>query len=188
MLMRYEIQLQTMIKAMVDTVAPAVDPLNALAQEQCRLVIGTLMLMAEQLPLQYRFDCDELTRMVAFADEVGAPLEDCTGTVADALSALTASAAAGWELLSRPTSNPIDIVTAARAIRTALDHVIDAVFTDDCARAFRAHVLRVVLDQSRSEILRDRVWTRSQGFEPDAEDLPTIESLLLPLASGLVTR
>jgi hypothetical protein len=188
MLMRYEIQLQTMTKAMVDTVLPAVDPLNALAQEQCRLVIGTLMLMAEQLPLQYRFDCDELTRMVAFADELGAALEDCTGTVADASSALTASAVAGRELLSRPTADPTDLVTVARAIRTALDHVIDAVFTDDCARAYRADVHRVVLDHSRGEILRDRVWTRSQGFEPDAEELPTIESLLLPLTSGLVTK
>jgi len=188
MLMRYEIQLQTMIKAMVDTVLAAVDPLNALAQEQCRLVIGTLMLMAEQLPLQYRFDCDELTRMVAFADELGIPLEGCTGTVADASSALTASAVAGRALLSRPTANPAEIVTVARAIRTALDQVIDEVFTDQSARAYRADVLRIVLDQSRGEILRDRVWTRSQGFEPDAEDLPTIESLLLPLTSGQVTK
>ena len=76
----------------------------------------------------------------------------------------------------------------ARAIRAASDHLVDVVFTDECARAYRADVLRVVLDQSRGEILRDRVWTRSQGFEPDAEDLPTIESLLLPLTSGLVTK
>jgi hypothetical protein len=188
MLMRYEIQLQTMIKAMVDTVAPAVDPLNALAQEQSRLVIGTLMLMAEQLPLQHRFDCDEVTRMVAFADELGAPLQDCTGTVAEAVSALAASAEVGRELLSRPMADPIDIVTAARAIRTALDHMIDVVFTDDCGRAHRADVHRVVLDRSRGEILRDRVWTRGQGFEADADGLPAIESLLRPLASGPVTR
>ena len=49
MIMRYDIQIETMIKAMVDTVAPAVDPLDRLAQEQARLVIGTLMLMAEQI-------------------------------------------------------------------------------------------------------------------------------------------
>ena len=188
MLIRYEIQLQTMIKAMVDTVLPAVDPLNALAQEQSRLVIGTLMLMAEQLPLQFRFDCDELTRMIILADELGAQLEDCTGTVTEALLALTASAAAGRALLSRPTADPTEIVAVARAIRAASDHLVDVVFTDECARAYRADVLRVVLDQSRGEILRDRVWTSSQGFEPDAEELPTIESLLLPLTSGLVTK
>jgi hypothetical protein len=187
MLMRYEIQLQTMIKAMVGTVLPAVDPLNALAQEQSRLVIGTLMLMAEQLPLQFRFDCDELTRMIAFADELGAQLEDCSGTVAEALPALTASAGAGRSLLSQPTPDSTEIVTVARAIRAASDHLVDVVFTDECGRAYRADVYRVVLNHSRSEILRDRVWTRSQGFEPDTEDLPAIESVLLPSASGLVT-
>jgi hypothetical protein len=187
MLMRYEIQLQTMIKAMVDTVLPAVDPLNALAQEQSRLVIGTLMLMADQLPLQFRFDCDELTRMIGFADELGALLEDCTGTVAEALPALTASTAAGRSLLSRPMADPTEIVAVARAIRAASDHLVDVVFTDECARAYRAGVRRVVLDHSRSEIMRDRLWTRSQGFEPDTENLPTIESVLVPSASGLVT-
>ena len=186
MLMRYEIQLQTMIKAMVDTVLPAVDPLNALAQEQSRLVIGTLMLMAEQLPLQFRFDCDELTRMIGFADELGALLEDCTGTVAEALPALTASTAAGRSLLSRPMADPTEIVAVARAIRAASDHLVDMVFTDECGRAHRAAVYRVVLDHSRSEIMRDRLWTRSQGFEPDTENLPTIESLLVPSASGPV--
>jgi hypothetical protein len=186
MLMRYEIQLQTMIKAMVDSVLPAVDPLNALAQEQSRLVIGTLMLMAEQLPLQYRFDCDELTRMIALAEELGAQLEDCTGTVAEALDALTPSAAAGRSLLSGPTPDPAEIVSVARAIRAASDHLVDVIFTDECGRAHRADVHRVVLNHSRGEILRDRVWTRSQGFEADIENLPAIESLLVPSASGPV--
>jgi hypothetical protein len=186
--MRYEIQLQTMIKAMVDTVLPAVDPQNALAQEQSRLVIGTLTLMSEQLPLQVRFDRDELTRMIAFAEELGAALQDCSGTVAQALSALTPSGAAGRSLLSRPAADPAEIIAVARAIRAASDHLIDVVFADECARAYRANLRRVVLDHSRREILRDRLWTRSQGFEPDTEDLPTIESVLLPSASGSVTR
>jgi len=188
MIMRYDIQLQTMIKAMVDTVAPAVDPLDPLAQEQARLVIGTLMLMAEQLPLQYRFDVDDLTRMVGFADDLGARLQKCSGPVADAVSALTASAAAGRMLLSRPTVDATDIVTAARAIRTAADHVVDVVFIDDGAWAHRSEVRRVVLDRSREEILRDRAWTRSQGFEPDAESIPTIESLLILSSCAAVTE
>jgi hypothetical protein len=108
--------------------------------------------------------------------------------VAEALSALTASAGAGRSLLSRPTADPTEIITLARAIRAASDHLVDVVFTDECAKAYRADVHRVVLDHSRSEILRDRVWTSSQGFEPDTENFPTIESLLLPAASRLVTK
>jgi hypothetical protein len=188
MIMRYDLQIQTMIKAMVETVAPAIDPLDPLAQEQARLVIGTLMLMAEQLPLQYRFDVDDLTRMVGFADDLGARLHTCSGPLADAVSALTASAAAGRAVLSRPTVDVTYIVTAARAIRTAADHVVDVVFTDDDARAHRGEVRRVVLDWSRDEILRDRAWTRSQGFEPDVESIPPIESLLILSSNAAVTE
>ncbi len=188
MLMRHDIQLQTMIRAMVDTVAPAVDPENALAQEQCQLVIGVLTLMAEQLPLQYRFDCDELTRLIAFADEFHAALQDCAGTVADELAGLTAAAVAGTELGSRPTADPIELVTAAREIRAALDRVVDTVFTDDRARSYRTVVHRIVLERSRSEILRDRCWARTQGFEPDADDLPAIESLLSPATFGQAAK
>jgi len=188
MLMRYEIQLRTMIKAMVDTVAPAVDPHNVLAQEQSRLVIGTLMLMAEHLPLQYRFDCDELFRMVAFADDVGAGIANCTGMAAEALSGLTASVSAGRGLLSRPTTDPAEILAMAREIRTALDHVVEVVFTDEHGRAHRADLHRIVLEHSRNEILRDRVWSRSQGFEPDAEGLPPIESLLISSSCAALAK
>jgi hypothetical protein len=172
---------------MAETVAPAVDLHNALAQEQAKLVIGTLMLMAEQLPLQHRFDQDELTRAVDFADELGALLEHCPGPVATAVSALTSLAASGRALLSRPLADPTEMIATAQAIRGALGHVVDVVFTDDSASAYRGDVHRVVLDQSRDEILRDRVWSRSQGFEPDAHHLPTIESLLAPSTPAAVT-
>ncbi|SPM34802.1 hypothetical protein MRAB57_2623 [Mycobacterium rhizamassiliense] len=182
MILRYDLQLQTMIKAMIDSVAPAVDPGNALAREQAQLVIGTLTLMAEQLPLQYRFDRDELTRAVAFADQLGAVLGDYPERVAGPVSALSGSAASGRALLSRSAADPTEIVTTARAIRTALDHLVDVVFTDDSARTYRDDVRRIVLDQSRGEILRDRVWSRAQGFDANAYHLPTIESLLAPTA------
>jgi hypothetical protein len=76
----------------------------------------------------------------------------------------------------------------AREIRAALDHVVEVVFTDEDGRAHRADVHRVVVEHSRNEILRDRVWTRSQGFEPDAESLPAIESLLIPASCVAVAK
>lgn len=188
MILRYELQIQTMIKAMIDTVLPAVDPRNGLAQEQAQLIIGTLKLMAEQLPLQYRFDCDELTRQVSFAEELSAALDSCPGPVAETVSALTSSVARGRTLLTRPLVDPAEIITTAREIRTALDHAVDAVFTDDSARNQREDIQRIVLDQSRDEITRDRVWNRAQGFDTESQHLPTIESLLAPSAPMAVVK
>ena len=64
MQMRPEVQIAAMIKAMKDVVIPAVAGTNKLAEEQAKLVVGMLSLMAYQLPLQFRFDRDELARLV----------------------------------------------------------------------------------------------------------------------------
>lgn len=188
MILRYELQIQTMIKAMIDTVLPAMDPRNGLAQEQGQLIIGTLRLMAEQLPLQYRFDCDDLTRAVSFAEELSAALDSCPGPIAETVSALTSSAARGRRLLTGPLVDPAEIITTAREIRTALDHAVDAVFTDNSVRNQREDIQQIVLDQSRDEITRDRVWNRAQDFDTESQYLPSIESLLVPAASMAVTK
>ena len=70
MQMRPEIQIQSILKAMIDVVLPAVDPKNPLAQEQARLVMGMLTVMAGQLPRQYRFDCDELSRLLKLSQRM----------------------------------------------------------------------------------------------------------------------
>src|ERR1700756_539308 len=73
MQMRPAVQIKSMVKAMTDVVLPAIDPANKLAQEQARLVIGMLGLMAQQLPLQFRFDCDELARLLQLAAALQQP-------------------------------------------------------------------------------------------------------------------
>ena len=70
MQMRPQIQLQAVIKALGDVVLPAIDPDNRLALEQGKLAIGLLTLLAQQLPVQFAFDCDELTRLIATSGEL----------------------------------------------------------------------------------------------------------------------
>ncbi|MGQ0622999.1 MAG: hypothetical protein ACT4QA_24340, partial [Panacagrimonas sp.] len=64
MQLRSEIQLTSMLKAMKDVVIPAIDPANRLAIEQSQLIVGMLGLMQHQLPIQFKFDRDELGRLV----------------------------------------------------------------------------------------------------------------------------
>ncbi|MEH6758555.1 MAG: hypothetical protein V7676_13740 [Parasphingorhabdus sp.] len=67
MQLRPEIQIKTIIKAMVDVVMPTLQPDNQLAAEQSQLIVGILQLMEKQLPVQYLFDRDELTRLTETA-------------------------------------------------------------------------------------------------------------------------
>lgn len=60
MQMRPQLQIQTIIKAMMEDVLPALDQTNQLAMQSAQLTIGTLTLIAQHLPLEYRYDCSTL--------------------------------------------------------------------------------------------------------------------------------
>ena len=64
MQLRPQIQIQTIIKAMMEDVIPALDQTNQLAMQSAQLTIGTLTMIAQHLPLEYRYDCDELARLI----------------------------------------------------------------------------------------------------------------------------
>ena len=70
--LRPAFQIPALIKSLTDVVLPAVDPANKLAQEQGQLIVGMLALIAQRLPLQYRYDRHELDSFIALADAVHA--------------------------------------------------------------------------------------------------------------------
>lgn len=174
MQMRPELQIQSMIKALADVVLPAVDPANKLAQEQARLVIGTLMLMGKQLPLQYRYDRDELVRLIEFS---GALAQAAGATPTDLLTAQGVEAA---KLLDRARAEPDELLQAVKALREAGGAVVSAVFAGTDAAA-RARVQAVVLALSAEQQVRERAWVKSQGWEPDPAAIPDIETVLAPV-------
>ncbi|RUT76917.1 hypothetical protein EHM94_17955 [Marinobacter sp. NP-6] len=79
MQLRPEIQLQSMIKAMKDTIIPVLAPDNKPAREQAQLIVETMRLMQKQLPIMYDFDRDELSRLVALAESLQAEADDEEG-------------------------------------------------------------------------------------------------------------
>lgn len=174
MQMRPELQIQSIIKALTDVVLPAVDPQNKLAQEQARLILGTLNLMAQQLPLQFRFDCDELKRLIAFAHELQ---DEAAGAETAALAELAASASAASGILERAGARPDEVSLAVRSLRAAGGAVVTAVFKDADAPT-RYRVQKTVLAMSSAQLLRERSWVLMQGWEPDPKSVPAIDTLL----------
>src|SRR3546814_6371792 len=72
----FDLQLQAAIKALSDTVGPAVDPADKVASEQLHLVIATLGMVRERLPAQRRFIRRLLEDAVAIAGAVNASEQD----------------------------------------------------------------------------------------------------------------
>ena len=176
MQMRPQIQIASVLKALTDVVLPALDPHNKLALEQLQLSIGMLRLMAQQLPLQYRFDIDELSRLLNLARDLKTQALGGSDTraAADALHELTTAA---QESLDASRAGPEEVVRWVRALRSAAGAVVTQVYVDGDPGC-RDQIRDTVLAMSKDQLLRDRAMLAAQGWEPDPAAVPPIASLL----------
>ena len=173
MQLRSDIQLRSIIKALSDVVRPAIDPANGPAAEQLHIAIGLLTLMEERLPLQFAFDCDELQRLGSFATDLRALAHEQTG---DAIGEVNGAAAAGADVLARAKADPAEVLAAVRRLRSACSEATTALrqITGVNQDALRD----CVLAYSREQLLRDRSWLKSQGWESDPDAVPDIKTLI----------
>ena len=174
--LRPALALQSVIKAMTDVVLPAVDPHNKLAQEQSRLVLGVLGLLAARLPLLYRYECDELSRFLKLA----ATLHEQAVNIPhaqDALQSLTAVAGAGKDVLERARADPAELETANFELREKIGALVTAVYGKATA-AQRTTLGASITAHAKQQLLHERAWHITQGWESEPAALPAIESLL----------
>lgn len=176
---RPDIQIQSMIKAMIDVVLPAVDEGNKLAREQARLVIGTLQLVAKRLPIAYRYDRDELNRYVALSRELVIQVGKKAG--GPSISGLEALVAHGEDVLERARAEPSELETAIFNLRASVSEVVQAVRAQGDNET-QASVRKLVLAASKEELKRERALVVEMGFEADPNALPPpIDSQLPPV-------
>lgn len=176
MQMRSAIQIQSMVKAMMDVVLPAVDPANKLAQEQARLVIGMLSMMGKQLPLQAEFDFEDLAELLRFSRKLSEMVSP-TGAVKDALAVLASEVKEAATIYERQRIPPDAVVGMIHRVRAAVCSLLAAVSASGIS-ADVERLERATLQYSKAQLLRDRAWVVMQGFEPNPQSVPSIESLL----------
>ncbi len=173
---RYPLQIKTAIRAMQDVVMPSIDQTNKMATEQAGLVVAMLQLLERTVPLTYRYDCDELRRSIALADELlaavdGVPvLDEMSGKVA-------ATAAAARDTYGRALADPGELELACREVRAAVSSLVTAAIGEAPPETGKA-VMRLTISSSKEQLLRERAWTISQGWEAEPDKLPAIETLV----------
>lgn len=159
-------QLQVVLRALTEVVAPALADAEKHVVEQLQLSIATLGFVAERMPDARRFARFELR---TYADMADAVADAAAGEAADQASAVRASAAAGRALLDRADADAATIETAARACREEIAALSDAVHGTPAQQP----VERVVLERSGPIIAQSRLWCAPFGFELKPQDLPT---------------
>jgi hypothetical protein len=180
MQMRPEIQIQSILKAMTDVVLPALDPQNPLAQEQARLCMGLLGVMAGQLPLQYRYDCDELGRLMALARSIQ-QLPGMAQLAPNAVGALAHGAKQADDVLTRAQAEPQELLQAVRTLREATGNLVQEAFANDPTGGHTEALQRAVMDASQQQLLRERSWLLGQGWEADPGAIAAIDTLIAPV-------
>jgi hypothetical protein len=181
--LRPALQLKSAIRALTDVVLPAIDPGNKLAQEQARLTIGMLHLALQRLPLAFRYDLDELSRLL----DLAAALSDHAGAhpqaqeIARELAPLIAQ---GKAVRARALADPAELQASSLALRERIGPLVTAL-TQDRSGPDLKPVSTLVMEHAKAQLLRDRAWLAPQGWEP-AGSLPDIETLL-PAAPGAAT-
>ncbi|MEZ5689269.1 MAG: hypothetical protein R3E21_10880 [Caenibius sp.] len=161
---------------MTDVVLPALDPKNQLAQEQANLCIRTLQILLSRLPLSFAFDRDELGRLIELAQDL-ADASAKHSTVAEEIAALSEAAAKGSDVLDRARAVPSELETASFELRAKIGELIPALY-NEVELEDLSKVSRLVTENAREQLARDRSWLIGQGWEPDAEAIPAIETLI----------
>lgn len=175
MQMRPDIQITAMLKAMTDVVIPALGTSNKLATEQAQLVVGMLSLMKAQLPMQFRFDRDELMRLVSTATRI----EALTGmsVVAHQVAALIEQRDAAASLLEACRVDPAELQGTVRNLRQTLCELIDALGQTEAVEAQEV-IEKLVMSMTKAQLQRDRALMKPQGWEADPDALPDIATLI----------
>ncbi|TVT48698.1 MAG: hypothetical protein FHP92_17680 [Denitromonas halophila] len=176
MQMRPEVQIAAMIKALTDVVIPAVPPSNKLAAEQAQLVVGMLHLMAAQLPVQFRFDRDELGRLLEAASELSS-LAVADEAPRAALAELDRQRTEAMAVLEACRGEPAQLQASVASLRTSMCSLVDSFAASEDVVS-RERVETALFAMSKAQLLRDRALMKPQRWEPDPAAVPDITSLL----------
>ncbi|MCK9504333.1 MAG: hypothetical protein M0Q95_09130 [Porticoccaceae bacterium] len=176
---RADFQLKSVIKALKDNVIPAVDPNHKMAVEQAQLAVHVLQVLADKLPMQYRYDRHELNQYVALAERLETQV--CGGAkTTEALADLKKLMAPGRDTLDRARAEPSELEQALLNLRAKVGDLVAAAL-EDGDETSRKHLEKEIMASAREQLTRERSWLIPMGFEPDPAALTPVEQLLDPV-------
>jgi hypothetical protein len=156
------------IKALLDVVAPSVDPDDPLAREQLQLVVDYLELVRSRTDLLWDRERLTLRHYLAMADAVGPSVS----------MRLDGAAAAGRRALGDADAGVRPLRDAAAELAGALSELVRALGEPDADPALCARVEVVVVDASQVLVDVERAWYLPLGFDPAPAEVGSVEAAL----------
>jgi hypothetical protein len=139
-----ELRLKTMMRALTESILPALDPENSLAQEQAGLLMGHINALIQQQGLEYQVNEQEAEAMTDLAKQLLTIAEGGVNTVAAAERLAAAMKEGNFEELSKSVERLLSM--------------------EDGSQAFKDATWKPVLDYSRNAAARGQQWFKPMGF------------------------
>lgn len=171
--------LQAAIKALAEVVSPAVDPQDALAVDQLRLVISWLQFDATHRHRERGLARAELGLRIALAADALHAIETAVPAIAAALQAALGDARAAH---ARGEADAETWRAAALRLDTLVSDAVTA--TADGPAPARSALAAQVLAHSKDHLMIRRAWFAPLGFEARPDALPPMETWLDAAARG----
>lgn len=167
----FELRLRTMMKAISEVVLPAIDPANRQAQEQARLVLGSLEVIRQQIDFAHWYESADLISLCNLAVELMA-IKD-----AGRFEVLGELRGNGVALISRWDVSLPQLREASRALREAISAAVDGIYAE-APQVARSAVHKLVLSHAEGQLSRERAFIAGTRWDGYPESLLSIEDSL----------
>lgn len=166
-----DLRLRAMIKAMNESIAPAIDPSNQTALEQAKVVAGSLDLIRQQIDYVHWFEAVDVLAHAALIDAF-------TEVDANSVSAaIRADAAAAKKLPVRWQCSLATLRDANNGLREAIAQLTaDFAACEDADVRFR--VAGIIIRHEEDQLSRERAFVAPTGFDVFPESLLPLEEVL----------
>lgn len=168
-----DVGLGSVIRALADVVAPAVDPDDSRAREQLRLSIDYIEFVLERLDFRHDRALFELRHHLGMA---GA-LREIIGSLAlHECAALEAAIEQGEQALTEQAAPARRMKDVTAALAAAIAVIVRAAPAFDAA--VRRRIEQGVVRASAERIAFERSWYLPLGFDPDPGDVRPLQQVM----------
>jgi hypothetical protein len=165
MIQSFDTQLQVVLRALREVVAPALSGGAKHVVEQLHLSMATLEFMRGRMPHARRFSRQELQAYIALAEEVMRIVAPEQAASREQMASIVASAKSA---LDRPECENEDYQAVTRQLRER----IAAATTAAVATPYESALEALIVRSSQDMLQQDRLWCVPFGFELKPEELP----------------
>ena len=167
----FDLRLRTMMKALAEVVLPAIEGSNRMAQEQAKLVLGSLEVIRQQVDHAHWYEAAELVSLCNLAGDLAAVKGFDAGAGLDELRKAGGALVARWDV-SLP-----ELREASVRLRDAISEAVERAGAGNRADVSHA-VSQLVMVHAEGQIGRERAFIAGTRWDTYPDTLRSIEDSL----------